>query len=308
MNQIKCHIKHYEWGIKGEQSLVAQLGLKGKHVDSIDQDLPYAELWLGTHPNGKSQFIKNDLPYLLKILSVGKTLSIQIHPNKELAQQLHQEKPNIYPDSNHKPELAICLSETFEAFCGLKENPEISLNELLNLSSQEVKTIFEKYKNNDLIKKLNQQYGFDNGILAPLVMNYISLKKGEALVIYPDTPHAYISGEIVECMACSDNVIRLGLTPKIKDIETLNKLLIKNDFEILQKQQIYNKFDEFSLEMIEINNKLVKKIPGHSILLILEGEGKINNIDVLKGNAFYFDTEELLNINSNHIKIVIVFS
>ena len=34
-------------------------------------------------------------------------------------------------------------------------------------------------------------------------------------------PHAYISGDCMECMACSDNVIRAGLTPKFKDIDAL---------------------------------------------------------------------------------------
>ena len=31
-------------------------------------------------------------------------------------------------------------------------------------------------------------------------------------------PHAYVHGNIIECMANSDNVVRVGLTPKFKDI------------------------------------------------------------------------------------------
>jgi mannose-6-phosphate isomerase len=31
--------------------------------------------------------------------------------------------------------------------------------------------------------------------------------------------------DCIECMACSDNVIRAGLTPKMKDIETLVNML-----------------------------------------------------------------------------------
>ena len=34
-------------------------------------------------------------------------------------------------------------------------------------------------------------------------------------------PHAYVAGEIIECMACSDNVVRAGLTPKFKDVPNL---------------------------------------------------------------------------------------
>lgn len=40
-----------------------------------------------------------------------------------------------------------------------------------------------------------------------------------------NTPHAYLSGDIVDCMACSDNVVRGGLTPKFKDIEVLCEML-----------------------------------------------------------------------------------
>ena len=38
-------------------------------------------------------------------------------------------------------------------------------------------------------------------------------------------PHAYISGDCVECMALSDNVVRAGLTPKMRDVSTLVDML-----------------------------------------------------------------------------------
>jgi len=44
-------------------------------------------------------------------------------------------------------------------------------------------------------------------------------------VISPDEPHAYIYGDLVECMVNSDNVVRGGLTPKFKDTETLVKMM-----------------------------------------------------------------------------------
>ena len=40
-----------------------------------------------------------------------------------------------------------------------------------------------------------------------------------------NVPHAYIHGDILECMALSDNVVRVGLTPKFKDIETMYHML-----------------------------------------------------------------------------------
>lgn len=37
-----------------------------------------------------------DMPYLFKVLAIGKALSIQAHPDKELAQKLHSERPEVY--------------------------------------------------------------------------------------------------------------------------------------------------------------------------------------------------------------------
>lgn len=82
------------------------------------------QLWMGTHPSLPStvldadhkplsdiiksqpdellgagirnKFKTDDLPFLFKVLSIGKALSIQAHPDKQLGQQLHQQRPDIY--------------------------------------------------------------------------------------------------------------------------------------------------------------------------------------------------------------------
>lgn len=41
----------------------------------------------------------NKLPFLFKVLSITKALSIQAHPNKKLAEQLHKKDPKNYPGS-----------------------------------------------------------------------------------------------------------------------------------------------------------------------------------------------------------------
>ena len=40
---------------------------------------------------------ENKLPFLFKVLSINKALSIQAHPNKKLAEQLHARDPKNYP-------------------------------------------------------------------------------------------------------------------------------------------------------------------------------------------------------------------
>ncbi|EKU20533.1 hypothetical protein NGA_2074000, partial [Nannochloropsis gaditana CCMP526] len=44
------------------------------------------------------------------------------------------------------------------------------------------------------------------GVLCPLFLNYVRLGPGKAFVMEANEPHAYLSGDILECMACSDNV------------------------------------------------------------------------------------------------------
>ena len=63
---------------------------------------------------------------MFKVLSAGKALSIQAHPDKENAERLHKENPKAYADDNHKPEMAIALTP-FEAMCGFRRLEEISL-------------------------------------------------------------------------------------------------------------------------------------------------------------------------------------
>src|SRR5690606_541018 len=67
------------------------------------------------------------LPFLFKVLSVRIPLSIQLHPNKQQAAELHIRDGINYPDSNHKPELAYALSEV-SLLHGFRTYPEIHEN------------------------------------------------------------------------------------------------------------------------------------------------------------------------------------
>jgi len=67
----------------------------------------------------------NKLPFLFKVLSINKALSIQAHPNKKLAEQLHKKDSKNYPDDNHKPEMTIAITP-FDGLCGFRPLAEIS--------------------------------------------------------------------------------------------------------------------------------------------------------------------------------------
>jgi mannose-6-phosphate isomerase len=73
--------------------------------------------------------------------------------------------------------------------------------------------------------ELRRKYPTDVGLFSVFLLNLIHLEKGQGVFIGAGIPHAYLRGNVVECMATSDNVVRAGLTPKYKDIETMVEIL-----------------------------------------------------------------------------------
>ena len=56
---------------------------------------------------GISKRFGEKLPFLFKVLSIRKALSIQAHPNKKLAEQLHAKDPKNYPGRKSLAELGL---------------------------------------------------------------------------------------------------------------------------------------------------------------------------------------------------------
>lgn len=124
--EITGDVKNYDWGKLGSESEVVKLAQLGDERFESDESKPYSELWMGDHVSGQSKvkatgellgdFIQKDregnvggqakLPFLFKVLSIRKALSIQVHPNKAEAEKLHALHPDIYKDPNHKPEVS----------------------------------------------------------------------------------------------------------------------------------------------------------------------------------------------------------
>nr|XP_019008365.1 mannose-6-phosphate isomerase, class I [Kwoniella pini CBS 10737]OCF47146.1 mannose-6-phosphate isomerase, class I [Kwoniella pini CBS 10737] len=79
----------------------------------------------GKKGSGSENQIKGHIPFLFKVLTCKQALPLQIHPNKELAKKLHEEDPEKFPDINHKPEIAVCLSSSFLGFAHFREYNQI---------------------------------------------------------------------------------------------------------------------------------------------------------------------------------------
>ncbi|KAJ3044617.1 Mannose-6-phosphate isomerase [Rhizophlyctis rosea] len=371
--RLVCKTQSYDWGKLGSESKVAELASATAGFAPRD-DAPYAELWMGTHPNGASSSVESqqplkalltqqnlgpklhalyegDLPFLFKVLSIRKALSIQAHPDKELAKELAAKRPDLYKDPNHKPEMAIALTP-FEAFVGFRPLTEIAKNikafpEFADLIGAEVakqftsqveahgtststedvesnktalkavfKALMESSQDDisahvrklvariqeqgqydqegsldELVVRLNRQFPDDVGIFCALLLNYVKLSPGEGIFLAANEPHAYLSGDCVECMAASDNVVRSGLTPKFKDVSTLVRMLTYNygpaDAQILRgdpyddckRTVLYDPpIEEFSILRTNLKateSETVKAIAGPSVIIVTEGSGKV---------------------------------
>ncbi|MCL2264656.1 MAG: mannose-6-phosphate isomerase, class I [Treponema sp.] len=149
--KLNNKIKHYEWG--SSKILPQFLNMENK------KNLPFAEMWMGTHKSGSSQVaddtgnfvnlseVSGDMPFLLKLLAVEKPLSIQAHPNKEQAQEGFNKEESAalsltapkrnYKDTNHKPEI-LCALTPFKMMAGFREPEKIkySLEEFLTIAPQ----------------------------------------------------------------------------------------------------------------------------------------------------------------------------
>jgi len=360
--------QNYAWGRRGSESQVSMLLKEGGYLEEIDEKTTYAELWMGTHPKGPATvdlvnggevplltYLNNcPLPYLFKVLSVNQSLSIQAHPDKVLAKKLHKDRPDIYKDGNHKPEMALALTN-FQAMCGFRSYEQIATflvnepefkqiagrggkalvdavkrrvdcsealreafstvmlaekNDVVKL----VRDLVERMKKSTvaldtnslelphLIQRLNVEYPGDVGIFCVYFLNVFELKAGEAVFLAANVPHAYLFGDCLECMAQSDNVVRAGLTPKLRDTKVLCEMLnykhagpprvMKGSQHASVKScTTYEApIDEFALQISTLTGGAKSVMPmenntAASILLVLNGSGELDGKKVNRGDV-----------------------
>ncbi len=157
-----------------------------------------------------------------------------------------------------------------------------------------------------LIPNLINRYGEDDiGIISGLILNEIIIEPGKALFIGPNIPHAYLWGDLIECMAASDNVVRAGLTRKYQDIETLLFML---DYgagrpQIIEPYRLNDDsatafypapVDEFFVSVSSTANRPTSHQTDGSpeILLILAGKAEVKTsdtglVDLGPGNGLF---------------------
>ena len=69
MFALKCKSQNYAWGKYGLNSLVGQIHAKHSDMSADElEKLPFAEFWMGDHPNGPSMVHIDDIDSVLKTL------------------------------------------------------------------------------------------------------------------------------------------------------------------------------------------------------------------------------------------------
>ncbi|BAN03055.1 mannose-6-phosphate isomerase, class I [Ilumatobacter coccineus] len=237
-------VQHYEWG---DPTFIPNLlGVAGKGK-------PWAELWLGTHPNGPTLLdngeplseLTGELTYLLKVLSAAEPLSLQAHPTPEQAADGFEQ--GVFGDAYPKPELLVALTE-FEALCGVRPDDatvdllrRIGADRLADTVAADgagaaMRALYlGEIDPTDTIavcadadgpeaawvRTLAERYPGDPSVVVTLLLNHVTLQPGEAIHLTAGNLHAYLRGSGIELMRASDNVVRGGLTVKEVDIDLL---------------------------------------------------------------------------------------
>ncbi|CAN0913660.1 Mannose-6-phosphate isomerase 2 [Linum grandiflorum] len=301
----------------GKDSLVGRVCAFNSGTQ-IQINRPYAEFWMGIHDSGPSFVLDagnnnngiadshslslkdwiarnpsvlgdkvfdkwgSDLPFLFKELKdILRNIPevVELIDSKDASQLL---QINDQVESEKVKSLLKCIfTQLMSASKEMTTRAVSKLKIRLQRQSQ-VRKLTDK---ENLVLKLEKEYPDDIGVISAFFFNHVKLNPGEALYLGANEPHAYISGECVEVMVTSDNVIRAGLTPKHRDVQTLCSMLTyKQGFpEILKGFPVtpyitryLPPFDEFEMDRCFLPkgaSTVFPAVEGPSIFVITGGEG-----------------------------------
>lgn len=315
--------RDYAWG---SPTLLAEL------TGRVPTGAPEAEVWFGDHPSDPAEvsggssladLTECPLPFLLKLLAADEPLSVQVHPTKAQAEAGFAGQGGTpggnYVDDNHKPELIVALSETFEALCGLSpigesiavfeslpqhDGVRAVLHRLRELEREgtddlgafiawalapeaaiavaDVCRALAASKSENarvsMLARIAQRHPGDGGVIVAGIMNFVVLRRGEALFLDAGILHAYLAGLGVEIMAASDNVLRGGLTAKRVDVPELLAITHAKPtpVRVLPPGGSYPvPVPDFTLERVEVRASEPLALDGGAPAIVLATAGEV---------------------------------
>jgi len=210
---------------------------------------PHAELWFGTHPAAASEHVagkataSGQAPLLMKILAAASPLSIQVHPDGDGVRRLLTDSATaaLLSDEGIKHEMLIAV-ESFDVLAGLRCVEEAAavfeaagpicadvvdaLRDSGHLKAIHLLLTSPREADLDglcaalpadearIMRQVLDAYSTDAAVLVAFMLKPRTLQPGQAMYVPAGSVHAYVNGLGIEVMAASDNVLRLGLTPK----------------------------------------------------------------------------------------------
>ena len=196
---------------------------------------------------------------LVKILAASTPLSLQVHPDAETAKAgwAHQaSRPReswLYADDAEKREMLVALT-AFDVHAGWRD-PASAADVFARAGASEslVRTVATADRRDAVravlaldpaecariepqlvaaataagwpsaavssLARVAATHPADPGVLVAVLLDHAILAPGEGVAVPAGVVHSYVVGLAVEVMTSSDNVLRLGLTPKAVAVE-----------------------------------------------------------------------------------------
>lgn len=170
-------------------------------------------------------------------------------------------------------------------------------SDLLNTPRSDLEAVNAEYIL-DLLPRLQGQYGpGDAGsVVALTCMNFLTFQPLDAIYIPADGIHAYLSGNIVECMARSNNVLNVGFCPPAdrNNVDMFSDTLTfkshskedvvlpkqKSERSKTGKTEVYkppmSEFDMIFAGLRAGESDELKASDGPGVLLVTQGTGKMS--------------------------------
>lgn len=178
----------------------------------------------------------------------------------------------------------------------------------------------------ELLPRLQDQYGPQDAgsLVALLCMNYLVFNAGDAVYIPADGIHAYLSGDIVECMARSNNVLNTGFCPPADrnsaDLfaDTLSFKAHSRDDVFLPSQKteksrngktvVYrppmSEFDMLKMDLGAGESEVLVPSDGPGVLIVTAGKGVLHaeglDFQLKEGFIFYVAPGVTVKYESMH--------
>lgn len=146
----------------------------------------------------------------------------------------------------------------------------------------------------------------DAGLVCFYLFNIVHLREGEGIFQDAGIPHAYLRGQNIELMACSDNVIRGGLTPKHVDIQALLAIIdcrevVPEIIPVAPAQQAYFTYHtpakDFALTRFNYCQGQTQscQVQSAQILLVMKGKLTLSQgtqvLELKQGESAFIESE-----------------